>query len=75
MAEKELLVYHHGATLTNMLFMQEVKKVLELKSIRDSKTQCYFKLASALGLQYYYILNQGEQGYNHDGVQNRSKCS
>lgn len=60
MAETELLICLHGAALSNMLFLQERAKVLELRNIGDSKTQCYFNLASALELQYYYTLNQGD---------------
>ncbi len=60
MSETELLVCLHGAALTNMLFMQEGMKILELRNVNDSVTQCYFNLASALGLRYFYTLNQGD---------------
>lgn len=60
MAETELLVCLHGAALTNMLFMQEGMKILELRNFNDSVTQCYFNLASALGLRYFYTLNKGD---------------
>lgn len=60
MSETALLVCLHGAALTNMLFMKEGMKVLELRNIGDSVTQCYFNLASALQLSYYYTLNQGD---------------
>jgi capsular polysaccharide biosynthesis protein len=60
MSQTALLVCLHGAALTNMLFMQEGMKVLELRNIGDSKTQCYFNLASALGIQYFYTLNLGD---------------
>jgi len=60
MGETRLLVALHGAALTNMLFMREGMKVLELRNIDDSVTQCYFNLASALGLQYFYTLNKGD---------------
>lgn len=59
MAETKLLVSLHGAALTNMLFLPNDAKVLELRKVGDSKTQCYFNLSSALQLNYYYTLNQG----------------
>jgi hypothetical protein len=43
-----------------MLFLHNEAKVLELRNIGDSKTQCYFNLASALELPYFYTLNQGD---------------
>lgn len=60
MAETKLLVCLHGAALTNMLFLPSDAKVLELRNIGDSVTQCYFNLASALGLDYFYTLNRGD---------------
>jgi capsular polysaccharide biosynthesis protein len=49
-----LLVSNHGAGLTNMLFMPEGANVLELRQRDDSINNCYFTLASALGLNYFY---------------------
>lgn len=60
MAHTKVLVALHGAALTNMLFMQKNQKVVELRNIDDKKTNCYFNLASALGQQYFYTLNQGD---------------
>ena len=60
MSETALLVCLHGAALTNMLFMKEGMAVLELRNFNDSITQCYFNLASALGLRYFYTLNKGD---------------
>lgn len=60
MGKTKLLVCLHGAALTNMLFLHNEAKVLELRNIGDSKTQCYFNLASALELPYFYTLNQGD---------------
>ncbi|UZD22072.1 glycosyltransferase family 61 protein [Algoriphagus halophytocola] len=60
MAETKTLVALHGAALTNMLFMQEGQNVIELRNIGDSETQCYFNLANALKLNYFYTLNQGD---------------
>ena len=60
MSETALLVSLHGAALTNMLFLPKSSKVLELRNSGDSITQCYFNLASALELPYFYTLNQGD---------------
>jgi hypothetical protein len=37
-----------------MLFMQPGTNVLEFKLASDYNNLCYFSLASALGLRYYY---------------------
>lgn len=50
------LVSNHGAGLTNMLFMQSEGSVLELRRKGDSHNNCFFTLASALDLKYYYQL-------------------
>lgn len=60
MAETKLLACLHGAALTNILFLPKEAKVLELRNIGDSITQCYFNLASALELDYFYTLNKGD---------------
>jgi capsular polysaccharide biosynthesis protein len=59
MAETKYLVGVHGGGLTNMLFMKEGGRVLELRNAGDSHNNCYFSLASALGLDYYYQFNKG----------------
>jgi capsular polysaccharide biosynthesis protein len=50
------LVSNHGAGLTNMLFMRDGGSVLELRHLSDYVNNCYFILASALGLKYFYQL-------------------
>lgn len=60
MGNTMLLVCLHGAALTNMLFLKENMRVLELRNIGDTRTNCYFNLASALDLRYYYTLNKGD---------------
>ena len=59
MCETKTLVSLHGAALTNMIFLPENSEVIELRNHGDSKTNCYFNLANALGLKYYYTLNKG----------------
>jgi capsular polysaccharide biosynthesis protein len=50
------LVSNHGAGLTNMLFMIPGSSVLELRRNGDAHNNCFFSLASALELRYYYQL-------------------
>jgi hypothetical protein len=54
------LVSNHGAGLTNMLFVRDGGAVLELRHVSDYINNCYFILASALKLEYYYQLCQAE---------------
>lgn len=48
------LVSNHGAGLTNMLFMRQGSNVLELRHHADRINNCYFTMASALDLNYFY---------------------
>jgi capsular polysaccharide biosynthesis protein len=48
------LVSNHGAGLTNMMFVREGGRVLELRHQTDAVNNCYFTMASALGLEYFY---------------------
>ena len=48
------MVSSHGAGLTNMLFMRPGSYVLELRHQADGVSPCYFTMASALGLRYFY---------------------
>jgi Glycosyltransferase 61 len=61
------LVSNHGSGLTNMLFMKPESQILELRQKGDSLNNCFFSLASALGLKYSYQLcdsqNPGEDAH------------
>ncbi|HKV37284.1 MAG TPA: glycosyltransferase family 61 protein [Pyrinomonadaceae bacterium] len=57
------LASNHGAGLTNMLFMCEGGSVLELRHDSDYINNCYFILASALNLKYYYQLCKAERDF------------
>ena len=48
------LVSNHGAGLTNMLFMPPDSHVFELRQKGDCYRNCYFAMASALELSYFY---------------------
>ena len=54
-ANAKIMLGLHGAGLTNMLFMPKDSKVIELRREGDAHNNCYFSLASALGLDYYYL--------------------
>lgn len=60
MSETRILVCLHGAALTNMIFLPQTSRVMELRNVGDSGNQCFFNLASALGLSYYYTLHPGD---------------
>lgn len=57
-SQAEVFVSIHGAGLTNMLFIPEGSKVLELHkrmtNANDQHSLVYWRLASALGLSYYH---------------------
>lgn len=48
------LVSNHGAGLTNILFMRDGGRVLELRHQTDRINNCYFTLSSALDFDYFY---------------------
>ncbi|MEM9982329.1 MAG: glycosyltransferase family 61 protein [Bacteroidota bacterium] len=52
--QTKYLVGVHDAGLTNMRFMQPNTCVLELRRVQDQHNNCYFSLASALNIHYYY---------------------
>ena len=45
----------HGGGLSNMLFMNPNSKVIEIRNENDLKNLCYFSLASALDVDYFYL--------------------
>ena len=50
----------HGAGLTNMLFLDKNKDVIEIRGSGDYKNNCFYSLSSALDLNYYYFLAKVE---------------
>jgi hypothetical protein len=53
-SQARYLISNHGAGLTNMLFMRPGGHVFELRHRGDRINNCYFALASALELHYWY---------------------
>jgi hypothetical protein len=53
-SDARILISIHGAGLTNMIFMSPGAAVLELRYQNDRHSNCYFSLASALDINYYY---------------------
>ena len=45
----------HGGALTNILFMNEGTKLIEIRRCGDNMNNCYFSLASELKIDYYYL--------------------
>jgi capsular polysaccharide biosynthesis protein len=54
-SETKLLISNHGAGLSNMLFLERNSRVIEIRLHDDSLNNCYFSLASALDIDYYYF--------------------
>ena len=52
----KVMIANHGAGLTNMLFMKPGSKVIELRKKGDQSNNCFYTLASALGLDYFYLI-------------------
>lgn len=61
--ESKVVISSHGAGLTNILFMQPNTSVIELKA-NNNDYWCYFSLARAAKLNYYYILCESDS-INH----------
>ena len=53
-SEASHLIGVHGGGLTNMIFTQSNVKVLEIRMKDDFENNCYFSLASALKIPYFY---------------------
>ncbi len=69
LGEAELVVGLHGAGLTHMILMRPDTRVLELRTSGDSHSNCYFSLASAIGINYWYLGCKSANSKNstHDG--------
>ena len=76
--EEQIKIYHganiigglHGGGLTNILFMNPGTKLLEVRRENDNLNNCYYTLASELGINYYYVnsKSQGDDLYVSDTI-------
>lgn len=57
-AAAKSIVSIHGAGLTNMMFMQPGGNVLEFRRDRVYHNQCFWHLADALDLNYFYLFGE-----------------
>jgi capsular polysaccharide biosynthesis protein len=57
-SESIVVISIHGGGLTNMMFMQPRAKVLEIRKEGDATNLCYYSLANAYDLDYYYLFGQ-----------------
>ena len=54
-ASASVLVGSHGAGLTHLAWMSPGTRCLELRRRGDAENNCYFSLASALDIEYFYL--------------------
>ena len=54
MSQARYLVSNHGAGLANLMFMPRGGSVLELRKAGDTIHNCFYNLAVAMGVTYYY---------------------
>jgi capsular polysaccharide biosynthesis protein len=69
MAETKILISNHGAGLTNMIFLNNNSKVIELFPRSGRLNTCFYHLASALNLDYYYLINDSDsENMQHSNI-------
>ena len=61
-SKAKTIVGLHGAGLTHMLWLNKNSNVLEIRIKGDTQSNCYFALASALKINYYYLLAEPKEG-------------
>ena len=54
-SNSKVLAGIHGAGLAHMLFANKNTKILEVRDKNDNKNNCFFSLASALQMDYFYF--------------------
>ena len=54
-ANANCMVSNHGAGLTNLMMMKPGSQVLEIREAVGRTPNCYFSLAGAVGIDYYYL--------------------
>ncbi len=58
MAGADVLMGVHGAGLTNMIACPEHCRIVEIRGETDETNNCFFSLANALDLDYFYLLGR-----------------
>ena len=58
MSKAQVLISNHGSGLAHMLMMDRGSHVIEIRKRGRTVPNCYFTLASALGINYWYILDK-----------------
>ncbi len=61
----KFLISLHGGGLTNELYVPPSASVLEIRHPKDHLNNCYYLLATALHLPYYYFLADTENDDTH----------
>ena len=56
MSETQVMVSNHGSGLTNMIGMQSGSSVLEIRDQSNTFQNCFWSLACAAKVNYYYLL-------------------
>jgi capsular polysaccharide biosynthesis protein len=60
------LISMHGAGLTNEMFMEAGSSVLEIRHPYDKLNNCYYLMATAIKLNYFYFLSDTDNANPHD---------
>lgn len=60
MRETSVLISIHGAGLANMIFMPKNSKIIELHPDTERYNSCFYHLAAAIGLDYYYSFEEAD---------------
>ena len=55
-SKAKIIISPHGSGLTNLLFAKQGTKVLELRPDGDTTNLCYYSLADALKIKYFYLM-------------------
>jgi capsular polysaccharide biosynthesis protein len=60
MRETKVLMGIHGAGLANLIFLPQDSKVVELHPNVERYNSCFYHLAAALDVDYYYSFEEGD---------------
>jgi capsular polysaccharide biosynthesis protein len=66
MYETAVLLSIHGAGLANMIFMPKGSKVIELHPDVERYNSCFYHLAAALAIPYYYSFEEADHSNPQD---------